>query len=304
MPELPEVETVVRALRPQLVFQVFVGVEVLWERTVDRPEVALFCTALTNAKVIGLSRRGKFIAMALDSGQTLLTHLRMTGKFLICAERESSARSQPPTIQSPPVDDRYIRVRFELADGRCLVFSDTRKFGRMYLVDDPLDVVGALGPEPLDASFTPQKLARMLGERRGRLKPLLLNQSFIAGLGNIYADEALWRARVHPLRAAGTLKQDEIAALHEGIVSVLAEAIQGGGTSLRDNQYRQPDGGGGAYQNLLAVYGREGQACLRCGTTIERTVIAQRGAHYCPECQTPPGDPPRPAGSGSIKADT
>lgn len=282
MPELPEVETVARGLRPHLLSRVFTSVQVLWERTVDRPRVAVFCAALTGARVVDVSRRGKFITIELDTGQTLLTHLRMTGKLLL----QPTSPPNDPTNQ--PTADPYARVRFELDDGSWLVFSDTRKFGRMFLVEDPLEVLGDLGPEPLDGSFTPERLAEMLVRRRGRIKPLLLNQSFIAGLGNIYADEALWRARIHPLRTADTLTVDEISALHSGIVSVLDEAIGGGGTSLRDNQYRRPDGGSGAYQDLLAVYGRASQTCPRCGVTIERIVITQRGSHFCPRCQALP----------------
>jgi formamidopyrimidine-DNA glycosylase len=272
MPELPEVETVAQSLRPELIDRVVVNVQVLWERTVDRPEVAAFCAALAGARVVDVDRRGKFVTMELDSGRTLLTHLRMTGKLL---------------IQSTPDDDPYARIRLELDDGRWLIFSDTRKFGRMYLVDDPSEVLGDLGPEPLGEDFTPERLAEMLDGRRGRIKPLLLNQSFIAGLGNIYADEALWRARVHPLQSADTLTREQVGRLHAGIVSVLVEAIEGGGTSLRDNQYRQPDGGAGAYQDLLAVYGRSGGDCPRCGTTVERIVVGQRGTHFCPRCQIP-----------------
>lgn len=273
MPELPEVETVAQSLGLQLLSRTFVHVQVLWERTVDRPDVRSFCAALTGAMVADVGRRGKFITMQVGTGQTLLTHLRMTGKYL---------------VQPDPGEDPHVRVRFELDDGRWLIFSDTRKFGRMYLVDDPSEVLGDLGPEPLDEDFTLERLAEMLAGRRGRIKPLLLNQNFIAGLGNIYTDEALWRARIHPLRSAGTLEPPEIAALHAGIVSVLDEAIGGGGTSLRDNQYRQPDGGAGAYQDLLAVYGREGRDCPRCGAPVERLVVGQRGTHLCPNCQTRP----------------
>ena len=176
-------------------------------------------------------------------------------------------------------------MRFNLDDGRWLVFADTRKFGRLYLVDDPAEVLGDLGPEPLAADFTPERLARMLGGRGGRIKPLLLNQRFLAGLGNIYTDEALWRAGVHPLQAADTLTPDQVRRLHAGIVSVLREAIADGGTSLRDNQYRQPDGDTGAYQHLLAVYGRAEQDCPRCGAAVERLVVGQRGTHICPRCQ-------------------
>lgn len=267
---------VARGLRSQLLSCVVESVCVLWERAIDRPDVPTFCRTLLGAGLVDVARRGKFITMQFDTGQTLLTHLRMTGKLLIL----------PP--DGNPNDDPYARVHFGLGDGRWLVFSDTRKFGRMYLVDDPLEVVGKLGPEPLGNDFTCQRLMTILDGKRGRIKPLLLDQSFIAGLGNIYTDEALWRARIHPLQSANTLTPDQIAHLHAGIISVLSEAIGGGGTSLRDNQYRQPDGGAGAYQHSLAVYGRAGGDCPRCGASVARLVVGQRGTHYCPECQVLP----------------
>ena len=276
MPELPEVETIARALRTQLVSRVIDAADVLWERTVERPDVHTFCRGLIGAKAVDVDRRGKIIMVHLSNGRSLLTHLRMTGKLLILPRGVSPHR------------DPYVRVRFQLDDQRWLVFSDTRKFGRMYLVDDPQEVIGNLGPEPLARGFTPERLAEMLSGRRGRIKPLLLNQGFIAGLGNIYADEALWRSGIHPLRTANSLTREQVANLHAGIVSILSEAIEGGGTSLRDNQYRRPDGGGGAYQDLLAVYGRAGSDCARCGGTLERLVVAQRGTHFCPLCQPLP----------------
>jgi formamidopyrimidine-DNA glycosylase len=290
MPELPEVETIARGLHLQLLSRTFTSVEVSWERTVDRPDVPSFCAALTGTKVVDVGRRGKFITMGLSTGQTLLTHLRMTGQLLI-QPANYHPEPRPESVeglaegQPTPNDAPHTRVRFQLDDGRWLLFSDTRKFGRMYLVDDPLEVLGELGPEPLEDEFTPERLAAMLAGRRGRIKPLLLNQNFLAGLGNIYADEALWRARVHPLRGAGTLTPDEVARLHAGIVSVLCEALEEGGTSLRDYQYRQPDGDAGAYQDLLAIYGRAGGDCPRCGATIERLVVGQRGTYICPRCQ-------------------
>jgi formamidopyrimidine-DNA glycosylase len=276
MPELPEVETVAQQLHTELSSQRLVGVAVLWERTIDRPDATAFCTALTGARVQDVGRRGKFIVIRLDTGQTLLVHLRMTGKLLVL----------PPDAH--PSDDDYTRVHFKLDDGRWLVFSDTRKFGRMYLVDDPAEILGDLGPEPLEPAFTTERLAEMLSRRRGRIKPLLLNQVFIAGLGNIYADEALWRAQVHPLQSADTLTADQVRRLYQGIVSILHQALAEGGTSLRDNQYRMPDGSTGAYQELLSVYGRVGQPCPRCHTAIERLVVGQRGTHYCPDCQRLP----------------
>jgi formamidopyrimidine-DNA glycosylase len=273
MPELPEVETVARRLRPELRSRAFVGVQVLWERTIDRPDVVAFRAALIGARVVDVARRGKYVTVRLDTGPTLLVHLRMTGKLLI---------QEAPLILD---QDPHLRVCFELDDGRWLLFSDTRKFGRMYLMDDPLEVLGDLGPEPLSAGWSHEQLADMLAGRRGRIKPLLLNQRFLAGLGNIYTDEALWRAGVHPLQTAGALTPDQVARLHGSIVSVLQEAIRDGGTSLRDNQYRQPDGRAGAHQSALAVYGRAGRACPRCTTPIERIVVGQRGTYFCPACQ-------------------
>jgi formamidopyrimidine-DNA glycosylase len=283
MPELPEVETVARGLRRELLSHVIVDTQVLWERTIDRPDVSLFCASLRGGRIVDVFRRGKFVAISLSTDQTLLIHLRMTGQLLVQGIDE-----QP--LQPGVEDDPHTRVRFRLDDGRWLRFTDTRKFGRMYLVDDPNEVLGKLGIEPLSDAFTPDRLAQMLARRKGRIKPLLLNQGFVAGLGNIYADEALWRARVHPLRPADSLSQDEVVGLHRGIVSILREAIEGGGTSLRDNQYRQPDGEAGGYQELLAVYGRTGGACPRCGSEIQRLVVGQRGTHVCPQCQLSPED--------------
>jgi len=277
MPELPEVETIARQLRPQLQSRLFRTVEVFWARTVDRPDVPSFRDTLTGARVLDVARRGKFVTLALDTGQTLLVHLRMTGQLLLLP-REAN-----------PSDDAYARVCFGLDHGPWLLFSDMRKFGRMYLVNDPSEVLGGLGPEPLMADFSPERLANLLAGRKGRIKPLLLDQCFIAGLGNIYTDEALWRAGVHPLQKAETLTPDQILRLHAGIVSILQEAIEGCGTSLRDYQYRQPDGAMGEFQVLLAVYGRAGEDCPRCGAPIERLKLGQRGTHFCPRCQVLPG---------------
>ncbi len=273
MPELPEVETIARDLRRQLSGHTFAHIQVLWPRTIDRPDPATFCARLTGATVTGVERRGKFILMPLDTGQTLLTHLRMTGQYLWGA------------------DAPHLRVRFALADGRTLLFTDQRKFGRLYLTDTPMDVLGGLGPEPLSPDLTPRRLAGMLAVRRRRLKPLLLDQRFLAGLGNIYTDEALWRAGLHPLRPANTLAPADAARLHAAIVALLTEAIAGGGTSLPDEQYQRPDGQQGDYQPLLNVYGRAGEPCPRCGTPIERITVEQRGTHFCPLCQPTPTPP-------------
>lgn len=274
MPELPEVETIARLLRPRLVGRALTQVEVLWERSVARPEVTAFRAALTGATICEVDRRGKFLRLALSTGQTLLSHLRMTGRFLI---REAA---------DGPGDDPYTRLRFRLDDGTWVIYADPRKFGRFYLVDDPQEVLKGLGPEPLDPAFTPEVLAAQLAGRRSALKSLLLDQRVVAGLGNIYASEALWRAQLHPQRRAAGLTPAEIARLHAAIVAALRAAIQDGGTSLGDRQYVYPTGELGQHQLALAVYERAAQACPRCGAPIERTVLGQRSTYFCPRCQS------------------
>lgn len=276
MPELPEVETVARRLRASLPGRSIVNVEVLWNRTVTPSKPADFSRRLVGQTIIGVGRRGKWVRVDLNGGDVLLVHLRMTGQLML--------RSAPAT------DERHLRVSFVLDDGRWLYFFDQRKFGRMVLTDDPQAVLGDLGPEPLAEDFTAARLGEMLAQRRGRIKPLLLNQRFLVGLGNIYADEALWRAGVHPLRAANTLDRAEVERLHEAIGSTLRAAIDEGGTTLSDTAYRQPDGQLGSFGGLLAVYGREGRPCPRCGDPIQRIRVNQRSAHVCLNCQRPPGE--------------
>jgi formamidopyrimidine-DNA glycosylase len=281
MPELPEVETVARGLRASLVGRTITGVEVRWARTLVPPDPAAVSRCLVGQVISGVRRRGKWILIALSDGDTLLVHLRMTGQLVL----------EPVGFS----DDRHVRVLFFLDNGWWLRFSDQRKFGRIVLTSDPQSQVGGLGPEPLEDDFTAERLEEMLACRRGRIKPLLLDQRFLAGLGNIYADESLWRAGVHPLRQADGLGSAEVRRLYQGIRSVLQAAIDSGGTTLADSAYRQPDGRSGEFYDLLAVYGREGQPCVRCGAAIERIVVGQRGTHYCPRCQ--PSAKPSIAGS-------
>ena len=274
MPELPEVETVARGLQASLVGCTIVGVEVRWVRSVVPPNPDAFARRLTGQAVTGVGRRGKWVVIELCGADTLLIHLRMSGRLVLESE--------------PCLDDRHLRVLLFLHDGRRLHFSDQRKFGRMVLTARPQLVLGDLGPEPLADDFTPDRLGEMLAQRRGRIKPLLLNQRFLAGLGNIYADEALWRAGVHPLRRAGTLTPAEVWRLHRAIRSVLMAAIASGGTTLPDRTYQQADGRAGEFAGRLAVYGRVGQPCLRCGSAVERIRVGQRGTHFCPHCQPLP----------------
>lgn len=274
MPELPEVETVTRGLRAALVGHVIAGVEVRRARSLVPPDAEGFVRRLTGRRVTAARRRGKWILLPLDSGDTLVAHLRMTGQLVLS--------------DSPPADP-YVRVLFTLDDGRYLRFSDQRKFGRLWLTADSEALVGDLGPEPLGESFTVAWLREHLRGRRRRIKSLLLDQHFLAGLGNIYTDESLWRAGVHPLRRADGLTDVEVERLHGAIRAVLREAIATGGTTLSDGMYRRADGEAGGFVVRLAVYGRKGEPCPRCGTPIERIRVAQRGTHFCPRCQPVPG---------------
>ena len=275
MPELPEVETVARGLRIALTGRTIVDVKVTWERSVVPPDPPAFARGLVGQTIAGVGRRGKWVVIGLSGGDALLVHLRMTGRLVV----ESEAC----------LDNRHSRVLLLLDDGGRLQFSDARKFGRMMLTTRPQEVLGDLGPEPLEEDFTPQRLTEMLAGRRGQIKPLLLDQRFLAGLGNIYADEALWRAGIHPLRQAHTLTPAEAQRLHQAIRAVLKAAIADGGTTLSDAAYRQADGRSGEFASQLAAYGRAGEPCLRCGAAIERIKVGQRGTHFCPRCQTVPG---------------
>lgn len=271
MPELPEVETLARALRATLTGRSIVRAEVRWPRTVAEPDPETFRQRLAGRRILGVRRRGKWLLLDLEGEEWLLIHLRMSGRLAV-------ERSDAP-------EDVHTRAVFCLDHGERLRFSDPRKFGRIVLTACPEDWLSDLGPEPLDPEFTPERMARMLEGRRVRLKPLLTDQRFLAGLGNIYADEALWRSGLHPLRCADTLTPEEVARLHGAIREVLEEAIARRGTTLADRRYVLPDGRPGEFAAHLAVYGREGASCPRCGAPIARTRVGGRSAHFCPRCQ-------------------
>lgn len=270
MPELPEVETIARLLAPALSGRTIRRVEIFWPRSVAVPDVATFCAQLSGARIETVTRRGKYLIFALEPRAYLLTHLRMSGRYLLNAA---------PTAA-------HVRALFVFDDEGTLAFVDPRKFGRLYLaptLDEPL---AGLGPEPLSSAFSVEHLSACLAKRKSALKAALLDQSCVAGLGNIYACEALWHARLAPQRRADSLHVDEVARLHAAIQHVLGAAIQDGGTSLEDRQYVFPDGGTGRHQLTLAVYGRSGEPCPRCGTPVQRVVVAQRGTYFCPTCQS------------------
>ncbi|MFQ5593182.1 MAG: DNA-formamidopyrimidine glycosylase [Anaerolineae bacterium] len=268
MPELPEVENYKRDLNQILAGRRITAVHVGWPNQVGAPSVDELARRLTDQIIESVGRRGKYLLFRLSSGDTLLIHLKMSGRLHI------------KPASSPP--DPHTHVVFMLAGGDELRFHDPRKFGRVYLVGSPDDVLDKLGPEPLDKDFTVEQFTALLTNRRGRLKPLLLNQAFLAGLGNIYADEVLHVAGLHPLRTADTLTSDEVERLHLAIQSTLRQAIQHQGTSF--DQVYPP----GTYQEFLQVYGRVGEPCRRCGTPIERIVVGQRGTHVCSKCQPAP----------------
>ena len=277
MPELPEVETIVRKLRkgepverglpayPPPVGHVIMRAWTDWPRAAY-PSGDVILQRLPNHRIESIGRRGKYILFNLSAPtSTLLIHLKMSGRLDV--------------LQAGMPRDKHVHFIFSLDNGYEVRFKDPRKFGRVYFVSDPDIVTGSLGPEPLDSAFTLKVFRRLMGTKSGALKPLLLDQTFIAGIGNIYADEALWRAKLHPLRRAGTLAPDQVAALYRGIRAALADGIRHEGAAI---DWVYPDGN---YQDHFRVYGRTGQPCRRCGTKIRRMVVGQRGTHFCPNCQ-------------------
>ena len=297
MPELPEVETVARDLQRWVAGATIADAEVRWERTIRHPQPSdRFVGEVRGATIRRVGRRAKSVLLHFDDGRVMTVALRMTGALIVA----------PPGAP----DDRYARVVFRLADGRELRYRDVRKFGRIGLWErggvrrgssrkgdrrgvaerrEPYrvgDVFARHGPEPLARSFSAARFAARLNGRSARLKTLLLDQSFIAGVGNIYADEALWRARLHPLRAANTLTALEVRRLHRAIRAVLRQGILNRGSSVDD--YVGVDGEPGDNAEHLSVYQRTGQPCLRCGREIARIVIGQRSTHFCPRCQALP----------------
>jgi len=264
MPELPEVETIVRALKPELVGKTILSADLLWARTLAIPSPAQFKKQIAGQKVLDVSRRAKYLVIRLES-YSFLVHLRMSGDLVIRAGKIKPAK--------------HDRLLLHLSDQNCLAFNDTRKFGRVWLTSQPEKILGKLGPEPLEKDFTTQWLFENLRRRKRSLKPLLLDQSFIAGLGNIYTDECLHIARLHPLTVSNKVTREQAGELRNAIRAVLKEGIRRNGASI-DWVYR-----GGDYQNHFRVYGREGSPCPVCGATIQKFMVGQRGTHFCPNCQ-------------------
>ncbi len=273
MPELPEVETVVRYLRPQLEERTIVGFTAHWPRVTAPVSPEDFTRQVTGRIISAIRRRGKYILFGLDRGHVHL-HLRMTGRLLVLPAGDPEASSQP-----------HVTAEFDLSDSRRLVFRDMRKFGRVGYLDDLSPLEARLGPEPLSSRFTPRAFHRLLQGRRRRIKPLLLDQSFIAGLGNIYVDEALFLARIHPETPASRLTFARTRALHRAIQEVLTESIQYDGTTIINFQYGE--GNTGRYRELLRVFRQAGEPCPVCGMPLAKIRVAQRGTYICTRCQLP-----------------
>jgi formamidopyrimidine-DNA glycosylase len=322
MPELPEVEFTARQLRATVLGATIRDVQVFWERTVSRPDNTLFRSLLLGQRILQVRRRGKYLLFDLGSGETpellMTVHRRMTGNLYLLPpgwEIDTRMREEKPAIwqtrgpdftyRTPssaasastlvkeeavyydPAELSHCRICFDLADDRRLLYNDARKFGRIELwpAEREDEALAGLGPEPLSAAFTVEVLASHLAGRRGPIKAALLAQETVAGLGNIYADEALFYASIHPLRPANTLTENELIELHAGIVSVLTAGIEYGGTTF--SGYRGLRGELGENYAHLKAYHKAGDTkhCVRCGGAIASQVIAQRTAHFCPNCQ-------------------
>lgn len=273
MPELPEVETVVRGLRGPLIGRRIMNMWHDWAPSIHSPGAAEFAARIAGQTVSAVDRRGKYILVELEH-DTLVIHLKMSGRLYV-TDAESTNEA-----------DRWVHVRFDLDSGQQLRFSDVRKFGRAYLTDDWNSLLSHLGPEPFSDDFTLAEFRVGLGGRKRAIKAHLLDQEVVAGVGNIYADEALFRAGIHPAALAGTLSDDDAALLQQTIREALQAGIEHEGASI--NWYRKADGQKGDSQNHFYVYGRTGLPCRHCGAAINKVRVAQRGTHFCPLCQPAP----------------
>ena len=274
MPELPEVETIVNALvfggrnSDPIIGRVIDKPFLYWHRTLSKPEAGIFLSRINGQVIQSINRRAKFIVIQL-SNDVLLFHLRMSGDLRV------EAHWGGETVPLLPHD----RLALGFKDGSSLVFNDPRKFGRVWLVSSPEEILSKLGPEPLEESLTAERFYHMLHERHRQIKPLLMDQHFLAGLGNIYTDEALFKAHLHPLHLSDRIREEQVSHLLTAIKEVLQEGIKRNGASI-DWVYR-----GGDFQNSFNVYQRDGKPCYSCGTKIERILVGQRGSHFCPNCQ-------------------
>jgi len=270
MPELPEVETVVRGIRPWLVGRTIQTVWCNREKQIKHLNLVAFQERILDQQFVNVNRRAKYIVCDLTH-DTLIIHLKMTGRLYI-GETDNANEV-----------DRWVHLKLGLDDGNQLPFSGCRQFGEIHLVADKASILGKLGVEPLSEAFDLAVFNQQLHQRKRIIKPLLMDQTFLAGVGNIYADESLFRANIHPLRVSDTLRESEVTALHHHIRAVLQEGIEREGSSV--SWYRTANGKRGEMQDQLAVYNRTNQPCITCGHPIQKIIVGQRGTHFCPQCQ-------------------
>jgi formamidopyrimidine-DNA glycosylase len=287
MPELPEVETVCRQLEPEIEGARIERLEVYDKRWCRPVAPGKLEAAVEGRTIETLGRRGKYLLLGLDGERTLVMHLRMTGNLILVEEGDALDPSEGRRLYEGErsTSERHLRARFALGEGRELWFTDPRRFGEAFLIDNSgLDErFERLGIEPLSAEFTPEALGEIAAGRTAPLKSFLLDQAGIAGIGNIYADEALFRARLHPLSPAGSMKPEHHEALRDAVVAALEAGIAGGGASIDD--YRDGRGERGTMQDEFLVHTRAGEPCPRGDGTIERIVVGGRSTYYCPACQ-------------------
>jgi len=281
VPELPEVETIIRRLRngtrehPPVAGHTIQSVAIAWDRIIAEPDPMSFKEALIGKTITGARRRAKYLHFPLDEGH-LVGHLRMSGDIRLTPRLDPEGNPIPK--------DEYDQVTIDFTSNWRMTFISIRKFGRMWYTDNIESVFGDLGPEPLAEEFSADQLTKMLHRRSRQIKPLLMDQHFIAGLGNVYTDESLFKAKIHPLRQSDSLSKTEARLLFNAIRHTLTEGILNFGASL-DWIYR-----GGEFQNTFKVYQREAQPCPVCGTEIKKITVGQRGTHFCPKCQRPPSE--------------
>lgn len=272
MPELPEVEIMRQGLENLVVNQTIETVDIYWDAIINQPAVDEFKKELEGEKIESMDRRGKYLIFRMRD-HDLVSHLRMTGGYSL----------EEPGVQA----DKHVHVVFQLASGQQLFYHDIRKFGRMDLVPagqaEELPSIQKLGPEPFFEQINIPEFSDRLLSRPQAIKEVLLDQTFIAGLGNIYADETLYRATIHPLAPANSLERDQMVKLYLGVIEIIRFALAEGGSSIRN--YRNAFGEQGNFQNYMKVYGKEGEPCDFCTTPIEKITVANRGTHFCPECQ-------------------
>ena len=279
MPELPEVETITRRLRdgtpehPPVPGHTIQSVEIAWDRIIAAPNPEAFKTSLIGKEIKDVRRRAKFLHFPLDKGH-LVGHLRMSGDMRMARRLDPEGKPIPK--------EQYDQVTINFVSNWRMVFRNVRKFGRMLYTDDLASIFGDLGPEPLAEDFNAVQLYEMLHAHSRQIKPLLMDQHFLAGLGNIYTDESLFKARIHPLRRSDSLSKIEARMLHKAIRQTLTQGIVNFGASL-DWVYR-----GGKFQNYFNVYHRKDEPCPVCNTKIKKITVGQRGTHLCPNCQKPP----------------